>query len=351
MAIAAARHFAQQGNRTLFVTHTPSFAAEALFGTPLSKRPQTLAPQLQAVALQSTQLLDQVWDEVKSWLTGYLPSSVTIEVYPGEVMILPGFDSILTFNALRQYFDSQDYDVVLYDGQCGLETLRMLGLPDAASWYFRRFRRVYESLDISKVAESIGGPIASAFVSANFDSRKMEDGMDLVRSWISKGVSVVRDAKRLTTYLVVDQEPGAIAEAQWLWGSAQQVDLRISGVLAYQSAGSPDLTALRSTFEPLPITVIPALQQQNWTPLLDALPDFNQADPTIPQPVTIDVAQRLVRVFLPGFQKHEVKLTQHGLELTIEAGDQRRNILLPPELQNQSVTGGKFEAPYLIVSF
>jgi arsenite-transporting ATPase len=83
---------------------------------------------------------------------------------------------------------------------------------------------------------------------------------------------------------------------------------------------------------------------------MDALPDFKQAS-LAPRPITIDIPAREVRLFLPGFDKKQVKLTQSGPEVTIDAGDQRRNILLPPALSGQSVKGAKFQNSYLTLSF
>jgi arsenite-transporting ATPase len=83
---------------------------------------------------------------------------------------------------------------------------------------------------------------------------------------------------------------------------------------------------------------------------MDALPDFTQATEA-PKPIEIDISSREVRLFLPGFDKKQVKLTQSGPEVTIEAGDQRRNIFLPPALSGSTVKGAKFQNSYLIISF
>lgn len=345
-AIATAKWFAQQGSRVLLVTHNPSPSAELLLGIPLTVQAQIIEPNLEAVQLQTTVLLEQSWEALKQFISPYLPASIPQDIYPGEVIILPGFDSLLAFNALCQYYLRGEYDVIVYDGRGDLETLRLLGVPDVLDWYFRRFRRLFQGLDIAKVAESIGGPLASALVTANLDTRKVDQEMNRVRGWIEEGVAVVNDPKRFTAYLVTIDEPGAIAEACWLWGSAQQVNLRASGVLVCQPIHNAE--ALTQAFEPLEIYPIPTLQNQNWEPLLAALPNFNHS-PTVPEPVSIDLAQRQIRVFLPGFTKKQVKLTQFGSELTVEAGDQRRNILLPPELRELSIQSGRFEAPYLIV--
>ncbi len=348
LAIATAKWFAQQGKRVLLVTHTPNHSAEILLETPLTACSQEIAPNLQVVQLQATVLLSQVWNELKQITASYVPASFSEEVYPGELMILPGLDSALAFNALRQYYASGDYEVIIYDGRGDLETLRVLAIPDAFDWYFRRFRQVFEALDLGKAAITLfGGPLASAILSANVDSKKLRQGLDTIHDWIEQGTAVVSDAKRLTAYLVTTDEQTAIAEARWLWGSAQQVNLTVSGVFLYQGT---DELAVRQAFAPLDVNSIPGLINRDWDPVLQALPDFN-ASLSTPQPLRVDVAQRQIVLFLPGFTKEQVKVTQYGSQVTIEAGDQRRNVLLPPEFKGELIKAGKFEEQYLTISF
>ncbi|PZO44744.1 MAG: arsenic-transporting ATPase, partial [Phormidesmis priestleyi] len=71
----------------------------------------------------------------------------------------------------------------------------------------------------------------------------------------------------------------------------------------------------------------------------------------VPSSTSVDTSSSTVKLFLPGFDKTQVKLTQYGPEVTVEAGDQRHNLSLPPALNGRSVTGAKFQEGYLIVSF
>jgi HSP20 family molecular chaperone IbpA len=148
-------------------------------------------------------------------------------------------------------------------------------------------------------------------------------------------------------YLVTTADPTAIATAKYLWGSAQQSGLTIGGIIFNQGQTND---ALVSEFDPLTVSIVPTQIGADWQPLMDGMPDFSQAV-KVPKPIEIDISKREVRLYLPGFDKTQVKLTQSGPEVTIEAGDQRRNILLPPQLKGSSVTGAKFQSGYLIISF
>lgn len=346
MAIAAAKQFAQQGKRVLLAGQSSGPALSLLLDQPLSADPQTIAPNLKAVQFQAAVLLERSWEEVKKLEAQYVRTPFFKEVFGQELGVLPGMDSALGLNAIREYEHSGEYDVIVYDSAGDETTLRMLGMPEILSWYTRRFRKVFADSDLGKTLSPFIQPITSAVLNVNWSGDNFAQPVGQVDNILDQGKAALADPNRVAAYLVTTPDPLAIAAAKYLWGSAQQVGLTVGGVLLNQTT-TPDATA---EFTPLSTQMVPSVSSGEWQTLIDALPDFTQVGQA-PRPITVDTAQRQVSLFLPGFDKKQVKLTQYGPEVTVEAGDQRRNLFLPPELKGKQVTGAKFQDGYLIISF
>ncbi len=347
VAIAAARQLAAQGTSVLFVSRDPSPALGVLLGSVPGPDPQEIAPKLHAVQLQSATLLERGWEQAKQLEAQYLRSPTLKNVYGQELGIFPGLDSALALNALRDYNASNRYEVIVYDGDRGLQTLRMLGIPEIASWYVRRFRKVFFESDLGKAIAPFVQPVSGAVFNRawSFDDLDKEPDGEMA-DLLQEGKSMLHDPQRVIAHLVTTSEPAAIATAQYLWGSAQQIGLTVASVLWNQAQPPSEAQA---DFAPLPLVSLPSRSGDDWQALQSALPnlrDGSQAPPSL----TVDTANRQVRVFLPGFDKKQVKLTQSGPEITIEAGDQRRNLTLPPPLKGQPVKGAKFQDRHLVIS-
>ncbi len=348
VAIAAARKFAAQGRRVLLAIQDPTPAPALLLETSLDADPQNILPNLKAVQLQSTVLLERSWEELKRQEAQYLRTPFFKAVYGQELGVLPGMDSALALYALREFDASGEYDVIVYDGEGDLNTLRMLGTPEIADWYFRRFRQVFAESDLAKTLSPFIQPVAAAVLNVNWSGDLFNaPPAQQANGLLEQGKAAVTDPNRVAAYLVTTTDAGAIATARYLWGSAQQIGLTVGGVIVNQSISTEGLDA---EFAPLPISALPQNPTNDWQPLVEALPNFDTAT-QVPKPIAVNVGDRKVALFLPGFDKKQVKLTQYGPEVTVEAGDQRRNILLPPELSGKQVTGAKFQDGYLIISF
>jgi arsenite-transporting ATPase len=348
VAIATAKKLASAGKRILLAGQDPSPIYNLFLGVPIASSPTEVETNLKAVSLSATAALESSWEQVKDLEAKYLRSPILKNVYGQELGILPGMDSALVLNAIREYEKSGQYDVIVYDGAGALNTIRMMGIPDVTSWYIRRFRKVFNESDLGKTISPFIQPLTAAILNFswsldNFAQEPTNEATNL----LDEGKAALADPKRITAYLVTTEDPTAIATAKYLWGSSQQAGLTVSGVL-FNKASSTD--ALVSEFAPLCVSAIPNFSNGDWQTAIAALPDFS-AVTQVPQPVSVDLAARQVKVFLPGLDKKQVKLTQYGPEITIEAADQRRNLDLPSQLRGQPIKGAKFQNGYLIISF
>jgi anion-transporting ArsA/GET3 family ATPase len=348
VAIAAAKQQANLGRRVLFVSQDPTPATGILLGVPLTDTPQSIGANLEVVSISATVEIERGWEEVKQIEARYLRSPILRNVYGQELAILPGMDSAIALNALRKYDASGKYDVIVYDGSGDMTTLAMAGMPDNLGWYLRRFIAVVEESDLWRTIAPIMQPTMAAILTVAWTGESvMSQPIQEATTALSHIQSIISNPQRVVGYLVTSDDRAAVAMAKYFWGSAQQSGLTIGGVILNRGAVSD---AVAAEFDPLALTVMPTQIGADWQPLMEAMPDFSQAV-SVPKPMSIDIPNREVRLYLPGFDKTQVKLTQSGPEVTIEAGDRRRNILLPSPLKGSSVTGAKFQGGYLIISF
>ena len=345
-AIATAKKLATEGKKVLLVGQDSSPAWGMVLGMNPTTNPLEVETNLEAVQLNSTVLLENNWEEVKRLEAQYLRSPILKQVYGQELGILPGMDVALALNAIREYYQSNKYDAIIYDGSGGIDPLRMFGTPEILSWYFRRFRGIFTESDIVKTLSPFVGPVTSAVLNTTWTANDITSNTDNPATEMLEDGTKALNEGNVIAYLVSTLHPTAIATAKYLWGSAQQINLTVAGALVSQSQG---IDSVADEFAPLAISNLPKFDGSNWQALIDNLPAISEKL-DVPKPIEFVMGERKIKVFLPGFAKKEVKLTQYGPEITIEAGDQRRNITLPPAWRGSSVAGAKFQNGYLEIT-
>lgn len=345
-AIATAKKLATEGKKVLLLGQDSSPAWGMALGISPTTSPQEIGANFAVMQLNSALLLENSWEQVKQLEAQYLRSPILKQVYGQELGILPGMDRALALNAIREFYQSNQYDVIVYDGTGGIDTLRMLGMPEILSWYFRRFRDIFTESDIVKTLSPFVQPVTSAILNTSWTANDITSNSDNPASQMLEEGKAALQKGNVLAYLVTTSDPVAIATAKYLWGSAQQVGLGVGGIFV---SNGESVESITTEFAPLKVTSVPKYDGSNWQPLIDALPSIgNSAD--VPKATEFIMAERKIKVYLPGFDKQDVKLTQYGPEITIEAGDQRRNISLPTAWRGSSVTGAKFQNGYLEVT-
>lgn len=365
VAIAAAQQLSAAGKRVLLLCQEAGPAISMLLSS-AAPSPMTIGPNVSeisvngqrfsAVQLQTTALIDDNWERLKSFEAQYLRDPFFKAVYGQELSVIPGMDDFLTLNALREYAASNQYDVIVHAGSGDQSSLRMWGAIGGIDWYFRRFKKVFQDSQFYRSISPFIAPITGAILSGGMSGDIWsQPETQSVESMVARGKAMVGDAMQLRAYVVTTADQIAIAQGKYLWSAAQQIGLTVAGTWVNTvNAADPnpmDSTAAADAFAPLPITALPYCPPDNrWQPMVTALPTLTEPV-NVPSSMSVDPGSSSVKLFLPGFDKTQVKLTQYGPEVTVEAGDQRHNLSLPPALSGRSVTGAKFQEGYLIVSF
>ncbi|MEO1465207.1 MAG: ArsA family ATPase, partial [Cyanobacteria bacterium J06633_1] len=230
-AIATAKKLATEGKKVLLLGQDSSPAFGLALGATPTTEPQEIGANFAVMQLNSAVLLENSWEQVKQIEAQYLRSPILKQVYGQELGILPGMDRALALNAIREHYQSNKYDVIVYDGTGGIDTLRMFGLPEILSWYFRRFRGIFTESDIVKTLSPFVQPVSSAIFNTSWSANDITNNTDNPATQMLEDGTAALSQGNVMAYLVTTPDPAAIATAKYLWGSAQQVGLGVGGVL------------------------------------------------------------------------------------------------------------------------
>ncbi|KAG1366322.1 hypothetical protein COCNU_13G001120 [Cocos nucifera] len=276
-----------------------------------------------------------------------------------ELGVLPGMDSFfsaLTLQKLVNFLPSErslartEFDMIVYDGIGSEETLRLIGAAERVRWYLKYIRNMAEKTDIGRLT-------APSFLKLAYESIRLTGGSSEGKSsteiWnnieqtLEKASSSFSDSSKFRCYLVMDSSRSAsVRSALRYWGCAIQAGTQITGALGFapQSSLGADIA---DKFSPLSFALVPYLSTDSsvdWDATINSLGKktkdlLGATTESLRSSVSFDPSQKTVTLFMPGFDKSEIKLYQYrgGSELLVEAGDQRRIIQLPQGMKRCNV--------------
>ncbi|KAI3970995.1 hypothetical protein MKX01_024642 [Papaver californicum] len=380
-SILAAQYYAKQGLKTCLVIQSQDPTAEYLMGCKIGNSPTQCNNNLSVVRFDTTKMLLEPLNQLKKADARLNFTQGVIEGVVGEELgVLPGMGSIFAALALQKLVGfiertsttkkqtQEKFDIVIYDGVSNEETLRMISATEAARSYLKYLRNLAEKTDIGRLTAPSLLRLAEESIELNdgrsrFDGKMSSDIWNDIERMLERVSTGFSKPSKLSCYLVMDpNNPTSVNAAMRYWGCAIQAGAHISGAFGYappQSIESANL--IKTKFSPLPSAIMPYLligSPIDWDAVVlkvlgeDARLVFAAGrNDTFPSPVIFDAAKKSVTLFMPGFDKSEIKLFQYrgGSELLVEAGDQRRVIRLPNSIQGK-VGGAKFMGRSVVVT-
>ncbi|MGH8959771.1 MAG: ArsA family ATPase [Jatrophihabitantaceae bacterium] len=371
-ASATALRLADRGVKTLLLsTDTAHSLADAL-DVALTGEPIEVVPSLWAVQIDTQSRFEAAWRDVQSFLTELLARGGVDPITADELTILPGVEEVLALLAVRELAMAGDWDTLVVDCAPTAETLRLLALPEALTWYLQKVfpaqRRIAKGMRPIAAVLGRGDVIPPDGL---FDSLlRLNDDLAGVRQLLG-------DPEVTSVRLVLTPEAVVAAEARRTFTALALYGYAVDMVVANRvfPAGEDEwrqgwartqqrqLAAIRESFAGLPVTELPyrsgepvgvAALREVADALYGGLPGADPAASGAPNDllkVDAEGSGFVLRMSLPLAEKASVDAVRAGDDLVVTVGGHRRVLSLPSRLRRCAVAGGDFDGSQLRVRF
>src|SRR3954447_15733444 len=227
VAAATAARAAAQGRKTLVISTDAAHSLADAFGIEAGgAEPVEIDTGLALQQVDTQRRFEQNWREVQSWLMSVLDAVGVDPLEAEELTVIPGADEVLALLEVRRQVESGVYDVVVVDCAPTAETLRLLALPDAFSWYVERVfpieRRVVRTLR----------PMLNRVTRVPMPHDRVFDAVERVSRELAAVRPLLSDPPAPSVRLVLTREAVVVAEARRTLTSLSLYGYRVDGVIA-----------------------------------------------------------------------------------------------------------------------
>ena len=369
IAAATALRAADMGHSTLVMSTDVAHSLADSFDMELEAEPTQITENLWGQEIDVLKEMQTHWSIVQDWLAALMQWQGMDEVVAEEVAVLPGMEEMVGLLNITHHYDSGQFDTIIVDCAPTGETLRLLSFPEMARWYMRKLFPIER-----RVATALG-PMARGLFNLPVPDPKVFDSIQDLFQRLERMRSILGDPEQSSVRLVMNPEKMVIRETQrtftYLNLYGYYTDLIVCNRLLpdsvedgffkmWKDSQSKYFHLIEEGFAPVPIRVSYLLDREvvGLEPLREmGLSLFEEDDPTAifyegsTQTVTREDDGHVMTVNLPFMGREDINLIQHGDELVIQAGQHRRNIVLPRILVDLPVKVARMEGSTLKLKF
>lgn len=377
-----ALRLADRGVKTLLLSTDAAHSLSDALGQPLGPEPVPVAAGLDAAQIDTQRRFEAAWQPLERYLTELLNQAGTDSITAEELTVLPGIEEVLALLAVHELAGRGRWDAVVLDCAPTAETLRLLALPGALSWYLQRIFPLHRTLarGLRPLGALLGRPGA-------LPPDSVFDAVLELAQQLAAVQAMLTDPALTSVRLVLTPEAVVTAEARRTFTALALYGYRVDEVVVNRvfpdSAGGSDwqrswvaaqrrqLTAIEESFAGLPLrrlpyrglepVGLPALREVA-DDLYGGLPGGDPAAPVETGPLlelselglsqpAADGARYRLSLNLPLADRDEVSASRSGDELVVTVAGHRRVLALPSVLRRCEVTGGSVTDGRLVLRF
>jgi len=362
---------AELGYRTAVMSTDTAHSLSDCFDVELGDEPTQVAHNLWAIEVNPTEELRKNWGEVQEYFLTFLRAQGVEEMEAEEFMLFPGMEELFSLVRLKEFSESERYDVLLVDCAPTAGTLQLLTFPEVIEWYMDHL------FDVERKAMRVIRPVAKRITKMPVPEDGVFDSLESVYTKVRAFVDILKDTDHTTVRFVLNPEKMVIKETHRFYSYLSLYGLGVDAaivnrVIPIEVAGEGSyfstwvrlqqqyLKLIDESFSPLPILKVRMFDTEMvGTEMLRRLAQelYGNTDPTsimFTEPLfTVSSSNGVytLRMRLPLTSKREVELYQTGDELVVVVGTYKRVIALPTVLAGRRATKSQLKDGTLAIEF
>ncbi len=352
VSAATALRCAEMGLKTIVISTDTAHSLGDSLEMKIGPEPIQLYDNLWAQEVDARYSMDKYWWRIQNYLINVFKQREGLDdIVAEEITILPGLEEGAHLLWINQYFETQEFDVLIVDAAPTAETLRLLSLPDASRWWFERTMNLMKGM-----TGRLLRPLAKPLFGTDLPEQEELDSVQRLFDTLSKVAGLLADPELSTMRLVMTPEKMVIKETQRTYTYLNLYGYPTDAVIcnriippevtdpyftAWKDSQRKNLDLIGEAFGGLKVLKAPMFNSDiggldDLRRLADALYDGTNPSHIMTSEVgthtiehDLETGDYLLRIPLPFADKTDLDLYRSADELTVRVGPYRRNIVLP----------------------
>lgn len=369
MAAATAAHLAAKGKKVLVMSTDQAHSLSDSFDKKLGKEPLLIAENLYAMEI------DSVYESEKNWgnLKGYMRELLTIQsqssIEVEELLVFPGLEELFSMFKILNFYEKQEYDVLIVDCAPTGETLSLLKYPEKLSGFMNKM------LPIKRAGVRVAGPLVEKLVKIPMPEDNVFDDLESVLSRMERLQNLMLNKEIVSLRIVTTPEKIVIQEAKRNFTCLHLFHYNVDAILInriypeqamegyfnkWMIRQEESLNEIKESFSEVPKFYIELQKEELRTlPILQKTGNEvfknTEADDVLFSREIYRLEQEkgeiTLHIFLPFAQKEELNLVQDKNDLIISVKNESRRFPVPLAVNGKDIAGAGFEDGYLNIKW
>lgn len=369
MAAATAAHLAAKGKKVLVMSTDQAHSLSDSFDKKLGKEPLLIAENLYAMEI------DSVYESEKNWgnLKGYMRELLTIQsqssIEVEELLVFPGLEELFSMFKILDFYEKQEYDVLIVDCAPTGETLSLLKYPEKLSGFMNKM------LPIKRAGVRVAGPLVEKLVKIPMPEDNVFDDLESVLSRMERLQNLMLDKKIVSLRIVTTPEKIVIQEAKRNFTCLHLFHYNVDAILInriypeqamegyfnkWMIRQEESLNEIKESFSEVPKFYIELQKEELRTlPILqktgnEVFKNTEAEDVLFSREIyrlEQEKGEITLHIFLPFAQKEELNLVQDKNDLIISVKNESRRFPVPLAVNGKDIAGAGFEDGYLNIKW